>query len=105
MITRKDYMARQELHHAYYMQFVNPTVTSIVISGVRPEKILTSTDPHFNDIPLATWDRLESLIKIYVSKNQLRKLGEIWSKSTNSCIAKAAAREWRVAQEAAAVNQ
>ena len=87
------------------MQFVNPTVTSIVISGVRTENILTSKDPQFNDIPLIAWDRLESLIKIYVSKNQLRKLGENWSKSTSSCIAKAAAREWRIAQEAAAVNQ
>lgn len=56
--TRKDYLDRKCSHREYYSQFVNDEVKQLVARRIGRKKILASTDPHFNDIPLHRWDAL-----------------------------------------------
>jgi hypothetical protein len=62
---------------------------------------MKSTDPHFNDIPLKAWDRLNTGIKLRVDKKLLSQTQDnykdlkpgqyVWSLSYGVCIAKTAA--------------
>lgn len=57
MITRKEYLENSsELHHKYYMQFVNTATVSHVKKCIGLDNILNSQNEHFNDIPLWEWD-------------------------------------------------
>ena len=56
--TRNDYMLKVCDHQTYYRQFVTSAVVRIVEQGIGRDAILTSTDEHFNDIPLRKWDAL-----------------------------------------------
>jgi hypothetical protein len=68
LITRADYMARYSplsdversaLHRAYYAQFVTAAHFARLQRRVGMiEKIKKSQCPHFNNIPLSTWDLL-----------------------------------------------
>ena len=101
MYTRKDYMNNVCTHHEYYSQFVTPGVISLVKTHIGEQKLLTSTDPHFNDILLAKWDRLSEWTRSYINTKQwatcenpsLVAEGKYpWSLSSNCCILKAAAK-------------
>ena len=99
LITRKEYMAdSKNLHKLYYEQFVTSGVIQLVKNRIGLQRIINSTDPYFNDIPLIEWDRLNGLVKTY---SDTRKKSEaegcekgkyLWSLSDGVCIAKAAAR-------------
>lgn len=51
-----DYVNGLCTHREFYAQFLTPAVFSLVRQFIGAEKILRSTDEHFNDIPLKTWD-------------------------------------------------
>ncbi len=56
--TRKDYMDGNCDHDTYYAQFVTADMLSYVAIVIGKDKIIASTDKHFNDIPLRHWDSL-----------------------------------------------
>lgn len=96
MITREEYMQDSaNLHNEYYAQFVNPSITHIVLTGIGKDAILNSTDEHFNDIPLRKWDLLSDRIKYEISSKLLKEAGGIRSLSTYVCVAKQAARMFK----------
>lgn len=55
---RRDYMSGRIDHHDYYGQFVTDGLIATVSAALSEQRIRTSDDPHFNDIPLEEWDQL-----------------------------------------------
>lgn len=97
MITRDDYLDNDKpeaTHEAYYGQFVTPTLRAFVKSRIGNARILKSTDPHMNDIPLAKWDALMTGVYNLVG-DLMVAAGDIHSYTLASCncAAKAAARD------------
>ncbi|MGO4302207.1 hypothetical protein [Cupriavidus sp. RAF12] len=105
MLTREQYMAqysgksREEqaaLHREYYAQFVPNGLKSFVVSCIGAERILASTDPHMNDIPLHEWDRLDGYIRPIGARIHKQINGSsVWSLSDTVCVAKEAARQFK----------
>ena len=114
LFTRAEYMASpghgdpvvgMQLHRRYFAQFVNDDTIRRVVNGVGSERLLASTDPHLNDIPLGEWDALcgfrqrgsdiEWTSPGALPCNRISKeLGTWMSPSDLVCIAKEAARQW-----------
>lgn len=93
--TRKDYMTDperrekgEEPHRRYYSQFVNQRVKSQVQRSIGLEKLLNSTCPHFNDIPLQKWYDLN----ISPAK-PMEDYGDYLTLAGQVCIAKEAATQ------------
>lgn len=115
MITRKEYIdtlpkylsPESFAHHRrYWAQFVNPAIRQRVISAIGLERLVNSTDPYLNDIPLAEWDKLAGgsgrahhgdskvyFVPNWINREQLKEVGEGYSLGTGVCIAKEAARQ------------
>lgn len=106
-ITRKMHMDDQAKypHDVYFDQFATRPVVQIVRQYITEEAILASKDPHFNDIPLAKWDRLKDQIGMavgrYLSESNITMYAadfvpqpgmNYYSLSDTVCVAKAAAR-------------
>lgn len=95
-MTRKEFWTRfdanpdsaYDLHREYYAQFVTPEITN-ALKPLIP-RILTSTAPVFNDIPLETWDRLPQFTT--VAQHIQRMQGAV-AMSDWTCIYKEAARQ------------
>ena len=87
--TRKDYMSNKCTHEEYYGQLVTQHMKEHVARAI-PQGIARSTDPAFNDIPLATWDRLGT---VYNLTTKLEELGDIRSSAGIVCVLKEAARQ------------
>jgi hypothetical protein len=92
-------MAGKFSHDEYYGQFVTNSGKKYVQKVIGLKRLLKSTDPHMNDIPLADWDRLSMHLGCLNTK--LFKEAEecsckpgvyCWSPASNVCIAKATAR-------------
>ncbi len=99
MYTRKDYMTKKCTHREYYGQFVNQEVKDYIAWVIGKDRIVSSTDKHFNNIPLARWDLLV-LIKDIIDRDLLRKAQDWkdpktypWSLCTQVCVAKEAAQQ------------
>lgn len=88
MKTRKDYMAGNCTHQEYYAQFVTPEIKVSVIRAIGLKKLMASTDPHLNDIPLERWDDISTN-----AGAKMKEAGDFLSMAGNVCIAKAAARQ------------
>lgn len=95
MRTREQYMKGQCTHEEYYDQFVTGWIVDAVKRSIGFERIGTSCDPHFNDIPLNQWDNLYRTIADQ-SERALRSAGDGLSLAGSVCIAKAAARRIRL---------
>lgn len=92
--SAKDDAGRAALHRAYYAQFVTSTVINYVRRFIGEKAIKASADPHMNDIPLAKWDHLDSLIRpIGARINKAINGQSVWSLSDTVCVAKEAARQ------------
>ena len=52
VVTGVDRSTAAALHRQYYAQLVNGSTIACVVRLIGPEKLLASTEPHFNDIPL-----------------------------------------------------
>ena len=101
MYTREDYMGNACTHQQYYSQFVTAGLMGLVRRSIGEERLLASTNPHFNDIPLAEWDRLSEITKQYINTKEwtacenpsMIGTGKYpWSLASNICILKAAAK-------------
>jgi len=101
MITRTEYMKNSsELHQEYYLQFATESTFQFVRSRIGLEKLRSSKDKYFNDVIRmpgradATWIWDLSPCNLQL----MRELGEVGtkslpSKSTCTCVGKAAARK------------
>ena len=94
--TRKQYMNKEVTHQEYYSQFVTPGVLRLVEGHIGRKRILESSDPHFNDIPLREWDDLQGQIIYMVGRLiQAANGTNCISLSDTVCVAKAAAEKLR----------
>lgn len=103
LYTRKDYMNepahlvgadpldRANAHRRYYDQFVNGQTIAHVVARIGGSNILASTDPHFNDIPLALWDKLSHGLPLAI---RFEAVGDYCTLSGLVCVAKEAARQY-----------
>lgn len=89
MFSRQQYLNKECTHAEYYGQFVTGAVKSAVRCSIGKDAIVKSNDPHFNDIPLAKWDRLS----FPVSSKKIKEAGDYLTKAGFVCIAKEAARQ------------
>jgi hypothetical protein len=89
-----------ELHQQYYLQFATASTFHFVQTQIGLEKLRNSKDKYFNDIIRmpgradATWIWDSSPVNLHL----MRELGEVGaksspSKSTHTCVGKAAARK------------
>lgn len=94
IFTRREYIANECSHQEYYPQFVNDRVKYAVKTYIGLDKILASTNEHFNDIPLHLWDNIHA--EFLIDRAKFKQANETdvfcWSLSDNVCILKAAAR-------------
>ena len=88
--TRKDYMSDKCTHEEYYGQLVTQGMKEHIARAI-PQGLARSTDPHFNDIPLATWDRIGFMY--HGLGPEFKKLGDFMSKAGLVCVLKEAARQ------------
>jgi len=94
--TRAQYIADYSrsdnaAHRRYYGQFVTTGTISRVVNTIGADVLRASKDPHFNDIPLALWDRL---IPGLPGSGGFSKAGDYYTVSGGVCLAKEAARQW-----------
>jgi hypothetical protein len=99
MITRTEYMQNSSvLHYEYYLQFATDSTFHFVRTSIGLEKLRSSKDKYFNDIikhgPSGGWIWDHSPVNLPL----MRELGEVGtkslpSKSTCTCVGKAAARK------------
>jgi len=88
MNTRKQYLNNECTHFEYYSQFVNDLTKGAISRNIGLEKLLKSTDKHFNDINLKIWDSMP----IYLETGEMEKYGDHFSLSGRVFIGKTAAR-------------
>lgn len=93
--TREQYMADSReagpaAHRKYFGQFVTPGTKSAVLAGIGRTKLLASTDPHLNDIPLHLWDRL---VPHCLGSAGFVKAGDYYTQANGVCLLKEAARQ------------
>lgn len=107
LFTHKDYMDKKCSHREYFAQFVTNGTLNAVSRSIGKDRIVASTDPHFNDIPLRKWDALTGYgnRNIYgtisggfhatlpCNYNRIKEAGEWATAATLVCIAKEAARQ------------
>lgn len=100
MFTRQDYMEKRCSHREYYSQFVNRSVLYSVETFIGRDTLLSSTDEHLNDIPLARWDQLTGYTGfsnwkwlLPTNNKRIKEAGEWLTSATAVCIAKEAARQ------------
>ncbi len=93
MMTRHQYLAigGQEAHRQYYSQFVSTGVKTDVLQRIGLNRLLKSSDPHFNDIPLMEWDRISTCTTSI--DRALREAGDYPTLGGLVCIYKEAARQ------------
>ena len=89
--TRKDYMAAKCTHSGYYGQFVGHETRWYVSDVIGRDKIVNSEDPHFNDIPLKSWDHAAKFM--HGIGRSMRDLGDYPTLAGQVCVLKEAARQ------------
>lgn len=95
MITRKQYLTdSSNLHHAYYMQFVNDSIKNAVI------RLCNNGKRSWWEIPLHEWDSLHQFVVMNQSAKKCRQLIDtcnydgmkenafVWSLSDSVCTLK-----------------
>jgi len=89
-MTRKEYLSSSSptAHREYYAQYVTDAIVSHVGTAIG-QKLLRSTDEHFNDIPLRRWDDIG-----WGMRPDFKAYGDSDSLAGRVCIVKEAARQW-----------
>jgi hypothetical protein len=93
--TRAEYMKDSQTdgpaaYRRYFGQFVTDGTKTRVLQSIGLERLMTSTDPHLNDIPLVLWDRLTPGLP---GSAGFAKAGDYYTLSNGVCLAKEAARQ------------
>jgi hypothetical protein len=93
MFTRKQYLDSECSHFDYYSQFVGAYVFAELALGISRERLMQSTDPHFNDIPLRQWDQIGVRLLNYRNfTSALKSAQEVPALCAAVCVLKTAAR-------------
>lgn len=87
MYTRQDYLTGKCSHSDYHGQAVTERIIKIVVSIIGKDNILRSTDEHFNDIPLRSWEAFHGVLRNNCLQDN--------SIAASVCIAKEAARRFK----------
>lgn len=85
---RSRYLNHEITFDEYYLWLAEFIGVTALMVPVSIERIRESTDPHLNDITLATWDRQD-----YVVRGLAGRRGLAWSLSDTVCVLKAVARK------------
>lgn len=92
ILTRKDYLDKKCTHDEYYGQIVQEVGISYANSPeLKRIKKAYATDPHFNNIPLAEWDRKSAASQLTLFE-AFKKRGDYWTLAGGVCVHKAAAK-------------
>lgn len=97
-MTRVEYLAAcgtdrlAEHHRRYYAQFVTPEVRLLLTRFFPVHELLSSTDPHFNDLPLRRWDAAVCWLPKAVG-DSMRAQGDYLTLGGGVCVLKEAARQ------------
>jgi hypothetical protein len=94
MITRNDYISGKASHREYYAQFVTPSHFA-ALKSMR-DRIMKSTDPHFNDIALKWWDS----VSVACPTAKMKECGDYPTLAGSVCILKEAARQMKEKENA-----
>ena len=99
--SRKQYLSGEVTHLEYYGQFAE-SIEQAVVNTIGRERILASTDPHMNDIPLQRWDSLQGIVMNLAGRAIGEANGISFSASLSDCVcaAKAAAILYRKREKA-----
>ncbi len=94
--TRKQYLDESNLdgaaaHRRYYGQFVTPATITRVVNAIGEKSLLSSRDPHLNDIPLSQWDNLVCGLP---GSSGFTRAGDYYTTGNGVCLAKEAARQY-----------
>lgn len=88
LLSQKHREKAEKLHQKYYGQLVTEGIKRVVKTAIGMERLLASTDPHLNDIPLKKWDDL------YLPNiPSMKPLGDYLTLAGKVCIAKEATRQ------------
>ena len=100
LFTRREYLAasrdtriadKNHPHRKYCSQLVTDSVKFVVKSRIGLRRIISSSDPFFNDIPLEEWDAISLPAENW--NNLLDRLGDYMTLAGKNCILKEAARQ------------
>jgi hypothetical protein len=91
MITRKQYLDRENTHREYYSQFVTEGVKNHV-RRLGIDNLKAGKDDHFNNIPLNLWDSLMPIVPFEIG-SVFKKCGDYPTKAGIVCILKEAAQQ------------
>ena len=101
LLTRSELLRRyrpneegRALHRQYYAQLVHEGVIGYVVRSIGHERLLASTDPYLNDIPLHLWDRAALLLPTDALARRFEDLGDRRSLAGMVCVLKEAARQY-----------
>jgi hypothetical protein len=105
--TRAEYIKDSntdgmKAHRRYFGQFVTAGTKSRVLNSIGLDRILSSTNEHFNDIPLRLWDILASKLP---GSSGFCKAGDYYTLANGVCLAKEAAKQIKEAHEAHKTQQ
>lgn len=96
-MTRQEYLDatgdKQAAYRTYYSQFVSEGIRELVLRVMGLDRLRASHDPHFNDIPLSTWDAVFAYGPTSGINSKMRELGDYPTKAGLVCVAKEAARQ------------
>jgi len=97
MITRKQYLDKENTHREYYSQFVTQGVKNRVLQRFDMETLKAGKDEHFNNTPLQAWDNLLSPVPFEIA-GKMRECGDYPTMAGSVCILKEAALQLVEAQ-------
>jgi hypothetical protein len=103
MISRSDYIKGQRQHRAYYAQFVVDAHYDRVRNSIGIDRILSSKDEHFNDIPLSLWDAVAVPVPA-VSAQIMKECGDYPTLCGAVCALKEAAKQLKDSAEWGMLN-
>ena len=90
---REQYMNNEISHHDFYLSIAKAAgIKHNADFVLECKKALDRGDEHLNTIPLAVWDRKGVFVKLALSV-ALKKHGDGWCLSNNTCAQKEMARE------------
>jgi hypothetical protein len=92
MWTRKEFVDGVCTLDEYYAQYIGKSYPTYVANWIGPERILNSTDPHLNDIPLKEWDMVPMPLGV---DKKMREQKDWLTLAGSTCLAKTAARMFK----------
>lgn len=92
---REEYMHNKCTHEEYYGQFITEGLKNCVARHIGMDAINKSTDPHFNDIRLESWDTCPIPSEVLRTIVKSSELGG-YSLSDRVCVAKECARVLKI---------